>query len=87
MKANGARKPPAPDCAGRRFAVIVARFYPEIADRLVEGASTALRACNVADEHVSVYEVPGCFEIPVACRNLIDTDRFDALVALGAVVR
>ncbi|HVR46466.1 MAG TPA: 6,7-dimethyl-8-ribityllumazine synthase [Candidatus Binatia bacterium] len=87
MKVNGARKPPAPDCAGRRFAIVVARFYPEIADRLVEGAKTALRACNVAADHVSVYEVPGCFEVPVACRNLIEADRFDALVALGAVVR
>ncbi len=87
MKANGARKAPAPDCAGRRFAIVVARFYPEIADRLVEGAKNALRACNVAPDHVSVYEVPGCFEVPVACRNLIASDRFDALVGLGAVVR
>ncbi len=87
MKANGARKPPAPDCGGRRFAIVVARFYPDIADRLVEGARKALHDCNVAADHVSVYEVPGCFEVPVACRNLIDADRFDALVALGAVVR
>jgi 6,7-dimethyl-8-ribityllumazine synthase len=87
VKSNGARKPPAPECAERRFAIVVARFYPEIADRLVEGAREALRDCNVAVDHISVYEVPGCFEVPVACRNLIDADRFDALVALGAVVR
>lgn len=87
MKGNGARKPPEPDCAGRRFAIVTARFYPEIAEQLLEGAKKALRACNVADDHVSVFDVPGCFEIPVACRNLIDAARFDALVALGAVVR
>jgi len=87
VKGNGARTPPAPDCAERRFAIVAARFYPEIADRLVEGARAGLRACHVADDRVSVYDVPGCFEIPVACRNLIETDRFDALVALGAVVR
>jgi 6,7-dimethyl-8-ribityllumazine synthase len=87
VKANGARKPPPPDCAGRRFAIVAARFYPEIADRLVEGAKKALHDCNVAADHVSVYDVPGCFEVPVACRNLIETARFDALIALGAVVR
>ncbi len=86
MKGNGARTP-TPDCAGRRFAIVAARFYPEVADQLIEGARKALRACNVAEDYVSVYDVPGCFEVPVACRNLIDTDRFDALVALGAVVR
>jgi 6,7-dimethyl-8-ribityllumazine synthase len=87
VKGNGAPKPSAPDCAGRRFALVAARFYPNIANQLVEGAKKALRDCNVAPDHVSVYDVPGCFEIPVACRNLIDADRFDALVALGAVVR
>lgn len=39
------------------------------------------------DEDVSVYQVPGCFELPLACRNLIETDRCDAMVALGAIVR
>jgi len=34
-----------------------------------------------------VFDVPGCFELPLACRNLIDTERFDALVALGALIR
>jgi 6,7-dimethyl-8-ribityllumazine synthase len=76
-----------PDCAGRRFAIVAARFHADIADRLVDGARRALRDCGVDDEHVSIFEVPGCFELPLACRNLIDADRFDALVALGAVVR
>lgn len=39
------------------------------------------------DDDVSLYDVPGCFELPLACRNLIDADRFDALVALGVVIR
>jgi len=53
----------------------------------VESAKRALHDCNVAGELISLHEVPGCFEIPLACRNLIDTERFDALVALGAVIR
>lgn len=74
-----------PECSGKRFAVVVARFYSELADWLVDGAKRALRDCGVSD--VDVYEVPGCFELPLACRNLVDTKRYDAMVALGAVIR
>jgi len=87
VKGNSAGTSRVPDCAGRRFAIVAARFYPEIAEQLLKGAKEALRACNVADDHVGVYDVPGCFEIPVACRNLIDAERFDAVIALGAVVQ
>ncbi len=85
MKSDGAGA--APDCSGRRFAVVVARFYDDIAAQLLEGAKQALHDCRVAPEEIEVYDVPGCFEIPLACRNLIDTGRFDGLVALGAVIR
>ena len=76
-----------PKCEGKRFALVVARFYRELADDLVDGAKRALRDCGVRDEDVSVFDVPGCFEIPLGCRNLIDLDRYDALVALGVVIR
>lgn len=87
MKPQDARQTAHPNCGGRRFAIVAAQFYPEIAGHLVDGARRALRDCAVRDEDVSLFEVPGCFELPLACRNLIDTDRFDALVVLGAVVR
>ena len=87
MKPNGARETPKPDCEGRRFAIVSARFHPDIADSLVDGTRRALRDCGVSDDRVSFFEVPGCFELPLACLNLIETDRFDALVALGAVIR
>ena len=74
-----------PECSGKRFAVIVARFYSEMADWLVDGAKRALSDCGVLD--VDVYDVPGCFELPLACRNVIDTQPYDALVALGVVIR
>lgn len=77
----------APDCSGKTFAIVAARFYGDLADRLVEGAKRALRECNVSDASVSLFDVPGCFELPLACQNLIGTERFDALVALGVVVR
>lgn len=76
-----------PDCSGKRFAIISARFYPEIAGRLEAGARRALRACHVRDEDVSVYAVPGCFELPLAASRVIAEGTVDAVVALGAVVR
>jgi len=76
-----------PDCAGRRFAIVVARFYAELADLLVRGARQALRECHVDADHITVHDVPGCFELPLACRKLVDLEQFDALVALGAVIR
>lgn len=76
-----------PNCAGRRFALVAARFYPELADALEAGARRALRDCSVADSDVETFAVPGCFELPVACKNLLESGRYHAVVALGAVVR
>ena len=84
MKREGS-KHALPDCRGKRFALVVARFYSDLADWLIDGARRALNDCDVDD--VDLYDVPGCFELPLACRNLVDTDRYDALVALGVVIR
>jgi 6,7-dimethyl-8-ribityllumazine synthase len=87
VKRNGAREAAPLDCSGRRFGIVAARFYGDLAEQLVESARRALHDCKVDDEYISVHEVPGCFELPLACKNLIESDRFDALVALGAVIR
>lgn len=84
---DGTAGEPAPQCAGRRFAIVTARFYATLADDLADGARRALRACKVAESDIEEFAVPGCFELPLACRNLWATQRFDALVALGVVVR
>ncbi len=76
-----------PDARGKRVAIVSARFYADLADWLEDGAQRALDACGVAAEARSVHRVPGCFELPLAARRLIDTGRFDAIVALGVVVR
>lgn len=76
-----------PDCTGKRFAIVSARFYRELTDELIVGALQALKDCNVADSDISRYHVPGCFELPLACRKIIDTERFDAVIALGVVIR
>ncbi|HEV3154059.1 MAG TPA: 6,7-dimethyl-8-ribityllumazine synthase [Candidatus Baltobacteraceae bacterium] len=74
--------------AGKKFAFVVARFYEHLAEMLEDGARRALRDCKVRDEDVVVYYVPGCFELPLAAKRLIESDdRLDAVVALGVVVR
>lgn len=76
------------DCAGKHFAIVVARFYEHLADWLEDGARRALTDCGVGDDHLSVYHVPGCFELPLAAKRLIAADdRLDAIVALGVVIR
>ncbi len=89
MKLNGSSRPQpgVPDCNGKRFAVVAARFYRELTDWLIDGAKRALRDANVDEADISVYEVPGCFELPLACRRLIDQDRVDGIVAVGVVIR
>lgn len=77
-----------PDCSGKRFAIVVARFYERLADWLEQGARRALAECGVRSEDVAVYHVPGCFELPLAAKRIIAADeRLDAVVALGAVIR
>jgi 6,7-dimethyl-8-ribityllumazine synthase len=77
-----------PDCTGKRFAIVSARFYEQLGDWLEDGARRALRDCNVHDNDIELYRVPGCFEIPLAAKRLITADdRLDAIVALGVVVR
>jgi 6,7-dimethyl-8-ribityllumazine synthase len=76
-----------PRGAGKRVAVVTARFYDELADWLEDGARRALDACGVAPADRRFASVPGCFELPLAARRLIDTGEFDAIVALGVVIR
>ncbi|MGC2129728.1 MAG: 6,7-dimethyl-8-ribityllumazine synthase, partial [Candidatus Aquilonibacter sp.] len=78
---NGKREP-VPQCAGRRFAIVAARFYRELTDWMIDGAQRALADCGVERVDIALVEVPGCFEIPLACRKLIEADRYDGIVAL-----
>jgi 6,7-dimethyl-8-ribityllumazine synthase len=75
------------DGRGLAIAIVVARFNPEVTGRLLDGARKALAAAGVAADAITVARVPGAFELPVACRWLAGSGRFDAVVALGAVIR
>ena len=65
-----------------RIALTVARFYDELADRLVAGARGAL-----GDAEIEVFEVPGAYELPMAAKFAAESGRFDGVVCLGAVIR
>lgn len=70
---------------GRRVAVVVSRFNHSLSRRLLEGCETTLRARGCSE--IDVVWVPGAFEIPLAARACADTRRYDAIVALGVVIR
>ena len=71
----------------RRVAIVLSRFNPAIGKGLVAGALRALAEAGVADERVTLVTVPGALEIPLALQRLAQSGDFDALVALGAVIR
>lgn len=73
--------------ADSKFAIVSARFYSELADWLEDGARRALIACGVPENKITVFHVPGCFELPIAASRLIRADDYDAVVALGVVIR
>jgi 6,7-dimethyl-8-ribityllumazine synthase len=85
MKTERAQK--LPDAAGKKFAIVVAEFYDDLAAQLEDGARRGLRDCGVRDDDVQVVRVPGCFELPIVARRLIGGDKLDGIVALGVVIR
>ena len=78
---------PSTDGAGRRVAIVQSRFNPEIGQGLLRGALRALKEAKVGDERITVVTVPGALEAPLALQRLAQSGDFDALVALGAVIR
>jgi 6,7-dimethyl-8-ribityllumazine synthase len=76
-----------PSGAERRFAVVASRFNQSIVERLVDGALDALVRHGASADNVDVVWVPGAWELPIAARRLLASERYDALVAVGAVIR
>jgi 6,7-dimethyl-8-ribityllumazine synthase len=76
-----------PEGRARRVAVLASRFNESITQRLVEGALDALLRHGAALDDIDVVWVPGAWELPLAARFLLASERYHALVALGAVIR
>ena len=75
------------DASNLRFAVVISRFNQPVGARLLDGCARELAERGVAPADIDVAWVPGAFEIPQAVRALAVTGRYDAVVALGAVIR
>ncbi|HEY2853177.1 MAG TPA: 6,7-dimethyl-8-ribityllumazine synthase [Gemmatimonadaceae bacterium] len=76
-----------PSGHGRRFAVVASRFNETVTQKLVDGALDAFVRHGAAADDVDLVWVPGAWELPAAIRRLLATERYDALVAVGAVIR
>jgi 6,7-dimethyl-8-ribityllumazine synthase len=86
---QGANQGQAADLDGQdlHIAIVQARFNEPVTARLVQSCVAELRVLGVADEHITQLSVPGALEVPLALAALADTERFDALVAIGCIVR
>jgi len=70
-----------------RVGIVLARFNPAIGDALLAGAARALSEAGVADSAITIATVPGALEAPLALQRMAQTGDYDALIALGAVIR
>ncbi len=72
---------------GLRFALVVSRWNTELTSRLEKGALDALAGCGVDPGSIDIFGVPGAFELPLACLKAAERGIYDAVIALGVVIR
>ena len=72
---------------GLKFAVVVARFNEFISKKLLEGTQDALIRHEVSAEDIDIAWVPGAYEIPLVAKKLAQSNNYDAIICLGAVIR
>ncbi|MCK7459512.1 6,7-dimethyl-8-ribityllumazine synthase [Idiomarina aminovorans] len=76
------------NAAGKKFAIIVSRFNHFMVESLLDGAVQTLKHYGeVADEDITVVRVPGAYEMPVTAKRLASSGKYDAIIAVGAVIR
>ncbi len=72
---------------GLKIAIVLSRFNSFYSERLLEGALDAIRRTGGAEKNVTVYKVPGSFEIPSTIKKIAETKKFDGILALGVIIR
>ena len=70
-----------------KFCIIISRFNDFIGEKLLSGAIDTLKRHGVADENIEVAKVPGAFEIPLAALKFAKTNKYSAIITLGAVIK
>ena len=73
--------------SGSRFGIVVGRFNSFVVEHLLDGAVDTLRRHGAKDEDIEIIRVPGAFEIPLVAKKMAQMDKYDAIIALGAVIR
>ena len=74
-------------CRNSKFGLVVSRFNSFITEKLLDGAIDALRRHGAADADLEIVWCPGAFELPLAVSAMADSGKYDAIVALGCVIR
>jgi len=72
---------------GKKFGIVVSRFNELISSQLLSGAQDCLVRHDCKDTDITVAWVPGSFEIPVTAKKMVQSEKFDAVICLGAVIR
>lgn len=75
------------EAKGKKFAIVVSRWNQFVVHKLLDGALDAFNRHNVKDTDITVAYCPGSFEIPLTVKKFTDTGKYDAVIALGAVIR
>ncbi|NYJ27341.1 6,7-dimethyl-8-ribityllumazine synthase [Allomuricauda sp. ARW1Y1] len=76
-----------PNAKDLRFGIVVSEWNGEITEALAQGATEALLDCGALPEHILRWNVPGSFELTFGCKKMIQTEKLDAVVAIGSVIR
>lgn len=72
---------------GKKFGIVVARFNSFISEKLLEGALDSLARSGARDSDIDVARVPGAYEIPLIAKKMASTQKYDAIICLGVVIR
>jgi 6,7-dimethyl-8-ribityllumazine synthase len=72
---------------GMKFGIVASRFNDFICGRLIEGAIDALTRAGADEKDIEICKVPGAFELPLTAKKMAKSNRFDAIICLGAVIR
>lgn len=75
------------DPTNAAIAIVVADFNETVTRQLADGAVSTLAKFGIAGDNISVYHVPGAFEIPFTAKKLVDSGKFDGIMTLGAVIK
>ena len=75
------------DTKSLRIAIVASLFNKTIVNNLIRGAEAALQEYGVDAKNIDLFQTPGAFELPMACKNVLNTGKYDAIVAVGCVIK